>query len=57
MSVVEDRLREAASLGDLDAVKMIVQSGKANVNHQHKVQILCSHTFVPTVKSIIIIDR
>lgn len=36
MSVLEERLLEAAAIGDLDAVKAIVQTGKANVNHQHK---------------------
>ena len=38
MSVLEERLFEAAAIGDLDAVKAIVQTGKANVNHQHKVR-------------------
>ena len=44
MSVLEERLLEAAALGDLDAVKTIVQTGKANVNHQHKVRIVSSET-------------
>ena len=36
--MLEERLFEAAAIGDLDAVKTIVQTGKANVNHQHKVR-------------------
>jgi len=29
-------LREAAALGDMDGIKMIIRSGNVNINHQHR---------------------